>query len=171
MEGNDLAADLDAFLARHSDELVEFRRDLHANPELANAEHRTTRRVALRLAAAGLRPVMLPKGTGLLVDIGSEQDGNISSTWLIDRNLSVFYVHDSSLCGKLISIRCDRFGSTIFEIDHIDSAIPLSSNHAKKGILMAHCLQHRRFKRINVASIRFRNNIRSLIADRFQQRR
>jgi amidohydrolase len=76
MEGNDLAADLDAFLARHSGELIEFRRDLHAHPELANAEHRTTRHVALRLAAAGLRPVIMPKGTGLLVDIGSEQDGN-----------------------------------------------------------------------------------------------
>jgi len=76
MEGNDLAADLDAFLARHEDELTEFRRDLHAHPELAHAEHRTTRRVALRLAAAGLRPVILPKGTGLLADIGSEQDGD-----------------------------------------------------------------------------------------------
>src|SRR5208283_1671498 len=41
--------------------------------ELAFNEHRTTRLVALRLAAAGLRPVILPKGTGLLVDIGSEQ--------------------------------------------------------------------------------------------------
>src|ERR1700733_2002781 len=50
MEEADLAADLDAFLARHEDELIEFRRDLHAHPELANAEHRTTRRVALRLA-------------------------------------------------------------------------------------------------------------------------
>ena len=75
-QGIDLAADLDAFLARHEDELIEFRRDLHAHPELANAEHRTTRRVALRLAAAGLRPVILPKGTGLTVDIGTldEQD-------------------------------------------------------------------------------------------------
>src|SRR5580658_9670189 len=75
MEGNDLVADLDSFLARHQDELIEFRRDLHAHPELANAEHRTTRRVALRLAAVGLRPVILPKGTGLVVDIGSEPDG------------------------------------------------------------------------------------------------
>jgi amidohydrolase len=71
MEGNDLAADLKAFLARHEDELIAFRRDLHAHPELANAEHRTTRRVALRLTAAGLRPVILPKGTGLMVDIGT----------------------------------------------------------------------------------------------------
>src|SRR5580698_4817681 len=75
MEGNDLLADLDAFLAEHEAELVEFRRDLHANPETGYAEHRTTRRVALRLAAVGLRPVILPKGTGLVVDIGSESDG------------------------------------------------------------------------------------------------
>ncbi|MGH3225413.1 MAG: M20/M25/M40 family metallo-hydrolase, partial [Streptosporangiaceae bacterium] len=74
MEGNNLVADLDGFLAEHEAELIEFRRDLHAHPELAHAEHRTTRQVALRLSAAGLRPVILPKGTGLVVDIGSEQD-------------------------------------------------------------------------------------------------
>src|SRR6266849_2650385 len=68
---NDLLADLDTFLVEHGPELIEFRRDLHAHPELAYNEHRTTRRVALRLAAAGLRPVILPKGTGLLVDIAS----------------------------------------------------------------------------------------------------
>jgi len=70
-EGKDLIADLDTFLASHEAELIEFRRDLHANPETGYAEHRTTRRVALRLAAAGLKPVILPKGTGLLVDIGT----------------------------------------------------------------------------------------------------
>ena len=53
-QGNDLLADLDAFLAEHEAELIEFRRDLHAHPELAFNEHRTTRRVALRLAAASL---------------------------------------------------------------------------------------------------------------------
>ncbi|MBV9448032.1 MAG: amidohydrolase [Streptosporangiaceae bacterium] len=72
LENKDLLADLDAFLFSHEAELVEFRRDLHANPETGYAEHRTTRRVALRLAAAGLRPVILPKGTGLLVDIGTD---------------------------------------------------------------------------------------------------
>src|ERR1035441_11109124 len=76
MAGNDLRADLDVFLAGHQAELIEFRRDLHAHPELAHAEHRSTRRVALRLAAEGLRPVILPKGTGLIVDIGSEQDSD-----------------------------------------------------------------------------------------------
>jgi len=74
MEGNELSADLDTFLAEHGAELIDFRRDLHAHPETGYAEHRTTRRVALRLAAAGLRPVILPKGTGMLVDIGGGTD-------------------------------------------------------------------------------------------------
>jgi amidohydrolase len=74
MAGNELAADLEEFLAEHSDELIEFRRDLHMHPELAHDEYRTTRRVALRLAAAGLRPVIFPKGTGLYVDVGSDQN-------------------------------------------------------------------------------------------------
>ncbi len=41
--GDDLTAALDAFLARHETELIGFRRDLHAHPEPAYAEHRTTR--------------------------------------------------------------------------------------------------------------------------------
>jgi amidohydrolase len=75
MPGDDLAGELDAFLAEHSGELIEFRRDLHAHPEVGYHEHRTTRRVALRLAAAGLRPMLLPKGTGLIVDIGADAPG------------------------------------------------------------------------------------------------
>jgi amidohydrolase len=73
MEGNDLAGDLKAFIAENEAELIEFRRDLHAHPEVGYEEYRTTRRVALRLAAAGLRPVVLPKGTGLIVDIGGNE--------------------------------------------------------------------------------------------------
>src|SRR5437899_10445483 len=72
---HDLPEGLDQFLAAREDELIAFRRDLHAHPELGYHEHRTTSRVALRLAAAGLRPVTLPKGTGLIVDIGDESAG------------------------------------------------------------------------------------------------
>ncbi len=68
--GDELAGALDAFLARHETELIGFRRDLHAHPEPAYAEHRTTRLVAGRLAEAGLRPVLLPESTGLYADIG-----------------------------------------------------------------------------------------------------
>jgi amidohydrolase len=74
MEDNDLSADLDAFLAASEQELTGFRRDLHANPEPGYAEQRTTRLLAERLAAVGLRPVVLPKGTGLLVDIGISEN-------------------------------------------------------------------------------------------------
>jgi amidohydrolase len=71
MAERDLEGELDAFLAGHQAEFVDFRRDLHAHPEIGYHEHRTTRRVRLRLEAAGLRPTILPKGTGLIVDIGS----------------------------------------------------------------------------------------------------
>src|SRR5215471_15204499 len=71
MPEDDLAAELGGFLADHSAELIQFRRDLHAHPEIGYHEHRTTRRVALRLAAGGLRPMILPKGTGLMVEIGA----------------------------------------------------------------------------------------------------
>lgn len=51
------------------DELVAVRRDLHAHPEVAHTEMRTTALVADRLRATGLRPHLLP-GTGLICDIG-----------------------------------------------------------------------------------------------------
>jgi amidohydrolase len=74
MGEHDLEDELATFLARHEAELVDFRRDLHSHPEIGYHEHRTTRRVKLRLEAAGLRPVVMPKGTGLLVDIGGGLD-------------------------------------------------------------------------------------------------
>jgi amidohydrolase len=50
-------------------ELVGIRHDLHAHPELARTEVRTTAVVADRLRAAGLAPRLLP-GSGLICDIG-----------------------------------------------------------------------------------------------------
>src|SRR5262249_15500171 len=76
MLGHDLPEELDHFLATSEEELIAFRRDLHAHPELGYHEHRTTSRVSLRLAAAGLRPVILPKGTGLIADIGDPSAGD-----------------------------------------------------------------------------------------------
>jgi amidohydrolase len=65
----DLAAALDAFLESHLEELIAFRRELHAHPELSNEEFETTARVAERLRVAGLDPRTLPVGTGLLCDL------------------------------------------------------------------------------------------------------
>src|ERR1700757_4158568 len=78
MAEHDLDGELDAFLSGHEQELIEFRRDLHAHPETGYHEYRTTRRIALRLEAAGLKPAILPKGTGLTVDIGADSsDGPV----------------------------------------------------------------------------------------------
>jgi len=63
----------DDFVARvkaYDDEMIAFRRDLHAHPELARAEVRTTRVIRERLQATGLRPRGLPTGTGLVCDVG-----------------------------------------------------------------------------------------------------
>lgn len=50
-------------------DLIAFRRDLHAHPELSFQEFRTTDRIMARLEAAGLEPRRL-EGTGVVVDIG-----------------------------------------------------------------------------------------------------
>ncbi|MGI8459613.1 MAG: amidohydrolase [Propionibacteriaceae bacterium] len=51
--------------------LVAFRRDVHAHPEIANTEHRTTERICTTLAEVGLESTVLPVGTGALVDIAA----------------------------------------------------------------------------------------------------
>lgn len=56
------------------DELIAFRRDLHMHPELGNQEFRTTAALKERLERAGLRPRVLPTGTGLVCDIGVRED-------------------------------------------------------------------------------------------------
>ncbi|MFC7987016.1 M20 family metallopeptidase [Streptomyces sp. NPDC057336] len=55
-------------------ELVAFRRDLHMHPELGNQEFRTTAAIKERLERAGLKPRVLPVGTGLVCDIGTSTD-------------------------------------------------------------------------------------------------
>ena len=71
MPAANLPVDLGEFLAGHAQELIDFRRDLHAHPEIAHAERRTTAKVAQRLMAAGLRPRIMSSGTGLWADVGT----------------------------------------------------------------------------------------------------
>jgi len=62
--------DLSTFLATHNRELIHLRRHFHAHPELSNEERQTTVLVARRLESIGLRPRLLPAGTGLVCDVG-----------------------------------------------------------------------------------------------------
>ncbi|MFE3447516.1 amidohydrolase [Nonomuraea sp. NPDC059194] len=71
MQGRELRGELDAFLAENERDLVAFRRDLHMHPEIAFAEYRTTQKIADRLTAAGLNPSVLPRGSGLICEVGS----------------------------------------------------------------------------------------------------
>lgn len=75
MSAPDRARWLDDFLDAHTQELVTFRRQLHAHPELSGQEVETSAAVAARLEVAGLEPRLLPDGVGLLCDIGSPREG------------------------------------------------------------------------------------------------
>ncbi|UGT60132.1 M20 family metallopeptidase [Nocardia asteroides] len=63
---------VDTWLAEHQVDLVQWRRHIHANPELSRTEFATTEFVATWLTKAGLAPRVLPGGTGLLCDIGPD---------------------------------------------------------------------------------------------------
>ncbi|BDB61614.1 MULTISPECIES: M20 family metallopeptidase [Rhodococcus] len=61
---------VEKWLDRHTEDLSLWRRHIHANPELARQEYATTEFVAKHLRAAGLDPKVLPRGTGLICDLG-----------------------------------------------------------------------------------------------------
>lgn len=78
MQARDLPVQLDAFLERHENGLIGFRRDLHQNPEIAFEEHRTTQRIADRLSDIDLEPRILSRGTGLVCDIGPAEGPTVA---------------------------------------------------------------------------------------------
>ena len=65
-----LPGQLDRWLAAHGAELVTIRRHIHAHPEPSHSEFDTAALIARELAVAGLSPQLLPKGNGLICDIG-----------------------------------------------------------------------------------------------------
>jgi amidohydrolase len=58
------------WLAGHADDLVTWRRDLHAHPEVAYNEHRTTAQIEAVLRSFGLAPKRFAVGTGVICDLG-----------------------------------------------------------------------------------------------------
>ncbi|UYP17884.1 M20 family metallopeptidase [Rhodococcus sp. Z13] len=69
---------VEKWLDRHLDDLSAWRRHIHANPELARQEYATTEFVANHLRAAGLDPKVLPRGTGLICDLGPSEGPRIA---------------------------------------------------------------------------------------------
>jgi amidohydrolase len=66
-----LPGQLDRWLAARGAELVALRRHIHAHPELSGQEFSTAALVARELSLAGLQPRPLPKGNGVICDVGS----------------------------------------------------------------------------------------------------
>ena len=74
MSRTDAADPAARWLRRSGEELIAFRRQLHAHPELGREEHGTTDLICNRLAADGLTPRRLP-GSGLWCDLGGSDLG------------------------------------------------------------------------------------------------
>ena len=79
-------------------ELISIRRDLHAHPELARTEQRSTRVVADRLRAAGLAVQLLP-GTGLICDIGPGRAATRGRWIALRADLDALAVQDTCATG------------------------------------------------------------------------
>jgi amidohydrolase len=62
---------LDDWLKANASDVVAWRRHIHAHPELSRREYNTTELVAKLLREVGLKPRILPGGTGLICDIGN----------------------------------------------------------------------------------------------------
>jgi len=62
---------VDAFVQTHEHELIALRRHLHAYPEISSREVGTTETICERLRVAGLNPIVLALGTGLVCDVTS----------------------------------------------------------------------------------------------------
>ncbi|WP_277209035.1 amidohydrolase [Isoptericola croceus] len=97
---------LDALVAELEPELVAVRRDLHAHPEVAWQEFRTTAVLVERLRAAGLSPRALD-GTGLVCDVGPDVPGR--GRVALRADIDALPLDD--LCG------CD-FASTVPGVAH-----------------------------------------------------
>ncbi|UQE76208.1 amidohydrolase [Gordonia sp. PP30] len=70
MTAGGVDAGISAWLEANLGRVIAWRREIHANPELSMAEFATTAKVVDVLTGAGLSPVVLPKGTGVVCDFG-----------------------------------------------------------------------------------------------------
>jgi len=74
----DISDTVESWLAANYDELVDWRRHIHRHPELGRQEYATTTFVAEKLTDAGLKPEIMPGGTGLVCDMGPEHRPRIA---------------------------------------------------------------------------------------------
>lgn len=120
----DVNAAVDAF----GDELIMIRRDLHAHPELAWEEARTTNLVAKRLEEAGIALQLLPR-SGLIAEVG-DPDGPIVA---LRADLDALEVEDRTSdpwvsTNKGIAHAC---GHDVHTASLLGAGLALAAAHAK----------------------------------------
>jgi amidohydrolase len=98
-EAGHLARRIDDLVAAVETDLVEIRRDIHAHPELARQEVRTTRLLAQRLRQAGLTPTLLER-TGLVCDIGPETSGPAGERGRLALRADIDALPVADSCGR-----------------------------------------------------------------------
>lgn len=104
---------VEAWLAEHTVDLVQWRRHIHANPELSRTEFATTEFVGTWLTKAGLTPRVLPGGTGLICDIGPDDGPRIALRADMDAlPLQEFTGHDFASTVPGVSHACGHDAHT-----------------------------------------------------------
>ena len=85
------------------DEMVSWRRDLHANPELGFAESRTSTFIQERLQSFAVDEIHVFTGTGVIAVIHGRGDGDHTSSRegmdLVDRERSQAFLNKSTCAG------------------------------------------------------------------------
>ncbi len=128
-------SDIDLVVRRLVPELVAFRRDLHRHPELGWAETRTTARIVERLATAGLTPRIMPRGTGVICDVGAGAGkparvglrGDIDALPIIDETTGD---HRSILDGV-----CHACGHDVHTSIILGAGLALAELHARGSVV------------------------------------
>jgi amidohydrolase len=132
----EIAAEVDRLSKTYGDELIQFRRDLHAHPEPSREEFRTTTVLVDRLAGAGLSPRRLPIGTGLFCDIGKPPPGQ--GRIALRSDLDALRVADE----KLVPYRSTRAGVCHACGHDVHTTIVLGAGLVLAELAHAGLLQH-----------------------------
>ncbi len=98
----DEASYVSEFVDSHGDELIAFRRRIHAHPELSAKEFAITEALMSRLQVAHLSPLVLPSGTGVICDVGASADdasadGNAIPTVALRADIDALAMDDETL--------------------------------------------------------------------------
>ena len=112
------------------DGLVALRRDLHANPEPSWEEHRTTRVLRDRLAAAGIDSEVGPTGTGAIATIG--HSGPIVA---LRGDIDALRMHDTKEVPYRSTVDgvCHACGHDLHATAAVGAAIALAPELAEPG--------------------------------------